>query len=1660
MLTGARLNYDGAAQRTNVCVYRTPIDISSMTPCYAPTQFLFVRVQADLLWDELSAAEHVALYARMKGVPGATLDAHVAELLALVGLADVADDAVATFSGGMKRRLSIAAAVTGRGTRFLALDEPTAGLDPLSRRRVHTLIEALKPGRTVLLTSHDMAEVDALGDQVAILAGGRLRAAGTPLYLKNAFGSGYSVSMLTEPRRLPELRAFVEAHLPGAEVVGDGTGGLAGGGGFVPVVASLAPLPGTANALPPEEDAATQNKAAPSAPIIGGGTLTIAIPRALMGAIPGFLALLQKEQLHAEPANELADGTSDEPKWNSPLVKEWGVSQSTLEEVFLRLAASSNAVNAGAAEAPLPAAALALAAATAPSSRSGTGASAAGGTGRAASNGYAPLPQAPPRLCVLCAAAPPEPVALFTSRSVAVVSHDLICAACGMRDADEIKRAREAGAVVSEKPDSAIVSKPSAVPPAHVPTAIVGSSTSSTSISASAAARPADSVALDLAPKPRVLRPLRRGRAGEAAKGKGSVSSASEVSPSSSSNRPDIAAVSFLRQAATVLLLRAELQAAQRWANIFYIVVALAGLLLIGLLTPTPPAVDGVRCNVGPATWWTGVSGADVSTYDPAGALCYRGNFSAYMTTAVNNSGPSPPTPTGYPMQRATLLYGDQCVSYSGPNTCAAAAVESNWYAVRSYYLGIAAQNLPPALSPGAAIFYSDPAPGGGDSPLDEWDFLGLGPGTNSSLLPMVYLLSAAAAPLNATITGRGAAAIDDAIYAAQREVEVNAAPLVGVCSNYASTNGGRAWQQNVTLALEYATSHFPSVALGLRTAQLTEGTLAYDLRLYPAYSQGGSNANTPSRLTEYTWAQLYYEVDYGLYQTCSYTNVAQSGGDSPWQSDYSNWPAATVMSGIHSAFLRTALAAAAWGRDPAAPPDAVHINVALARFPPVAWIPGSRATTNPLQALFWPLFTVAMLPMLSQGISAEKTGRLWAAYTVAGGRRAPYFAGVWMWSVLMSSLLSGVYIAGGYLIGGPSFRNTGPGMFVALVLTWAHAQAGWAILLGSALPSPRAVSITSYVIVLALAIASLLLTIFLTTWPSYLPWVPFLSYARASTLILFYGGGPWPVYGTDLSTALIATLVEGTAALVVGIYLHAVLPGPEGTGVMVHPLAPLAVLATAARAAGKAMGIKCSCGPPRRRNSHTDAALGDDGGQLSSSLLGGAEDDSDVEEEAAAVASVIDGHLGSTRQHPAVLISHLVKEYSGGGTSAASAAAASAAAPALHPPLHVRAWLIIADTLTGMLFDVCEALGLRAATLSRASGFLASHRRVKRAVNDLSLSAAPGECVALLGPNGAGKSSTIAMLTGLTRPTTGVASVCGFDVRTELPLVWRMMGVCPQFDAVWPELTVRQHLTFYARLKGVPSRRIRAEVQSVAERVALDGDMFDQRAGMLSGGQCRRLSIGIAFVGGPPVIILDECTTGLDPASKREVWRLLQAERARGSAAALAAAAAVASANAPRIGFKTIAPPPQRVAPCIIVVTHDMAEADLLGDRIAIMAAGRLRAVGTGLHLKAKYGAGVELDLTASLDATKARTPDAAIARADVFIRQHVCADAEMVSRAGLNATYVLPRGSGGSGVDVASLFTVLQGREAHDDGGITDWGISQTTLDEVFINVVEKFE
>lgn len=297
-----------------------------------------------------------------------------------------------------------------------------------------------------------------------------------------------------------------------------------------------------------------------------------------------------------------------------------------------------------------------------------------------------------------------------------------------------------------------------------------------------------------------------------------------------------------------------------------------------------------------------------------------------------------------------------------------------------------------------------------------------------------------------------------------------------------------------------------------------------------------------------------------------------------------------------------------------------------------------------------------------------------------------------------------------------------------------------------------------------------------------------------------------------------------------------------------------------------------------------------------------------------------------------------------------------------------------------------------------------------KVAVNKMFLKMYSGQITVLLGHNGAGKTTTMSMLTGLFPPTSGTAEVGGYDIVTQIGEVRRSLGLCPQHDVLFDELTVSEHIVFFSRLKGLSSMKAKEEVSSMVEKLKLE-DKRNAMAKTLSGGMKRKLSVGIALCAGSNVIFLDEPTSGMDPGARRIIWDLLQQER------------------------------PGRT---ILLTTHFMEEADLLGDRIAIMANGVVQCCGSSLFLKKKYGAGYRLIIV--------KEKGCKVDAITTVLQSHI-PDAELDQNVGAELSYVLPN------ADVAKFEALfLQLENSRKQLQISSYGASQTTMDEVFLRVGES--
>ncbi len=222
-----------------------------------------------------------------------------------------------------------------------------------------------------------------------------------------------------------------------------------------------------------------------------------------------------------------------------------------------------------------------------------------------------------------------------------------------------------------------------------------------------------------------------------------------------------------------------------------------------------------------------------------------------------------------------------------------------------------------------------------------------------------------------------------------------------------------------------------------------------------------------------------------------------------------------------------------------------------------------------------------------------------------------------------------------------------------------------------------------------------------------------------------------------------------------------------------------------------------------------------------------------------------------------------------------------------------------------------------------KITGLVKKYKNIT-AVDNLNIEIHKGELFSLLGVNGAGKTTTIKILCCITKPTNGDVFVGGYSVTQQTEQVKKLIGVSPQESAVAPNLSVKENLELMCGVHGFSKEKIKNRVTELSSQFALD-DVLKRKAGKLSGGYKRRVSIAMALITEPEILFLDEPTLGLDVIARHELWSVIESLKGKTT---------------------------------IILTTHYMEEAEVLSDRIGIMKGGRLLATGTSDELVRITGA------------------------------------------------------------------------------------------------------
>ncbi|XP_055483673.1 phospholipid-transporting ATPase ABCA3-like [Psammomys obesus] len=294
-----------------------------------------------------------------------------------------------------------------------------------------------------------------------------------------------------------------------------------------------------------------------------------------------------------------------------------------------------------------------------------------------------------------------------------------------------------------------------------------------------------------------------------------------------------------------------------------------------------------------------------------------------------------------------------------------------------------------------------------------------------------------------------------------------------------------------------------------------------------------------------------------------------------------------------------------------------------------------------------------------------------------------------------------------------------------------------------------------------------------------------------------------------------------------------------------------------------------------------------------------------------------------------------------------------------------------------------------------------------KPAIHNLSLNVYEGQVTVLLGHNGAGKTTILSVLTGVFPATRGNAYINGYSISENMIEIRKNLGFCPQHDMLFDDLTLSEHLFFYSMVKGVPHNINCVDIKRMLSMFKLQ-ENYHTLSGSVSGGVRRKLSIIIALIGGSKVVMLDEPSSGMDPASRRTTWDILQHYKHDRT---------------------------------ILLTTHYMDEADILGDRIAIMVRGTLHCCGSSVFLKQIYGAGYHIVME--------KEPYCDVKNIFAIIRHHV-PGAVLENNLENGLSFILPKKYVSR---FESLFTELELKQKAL--GIANFGASITTMEEVFLKV-----
>lgn len=623
------------------------------------------------------------------------------------------------------------------------------------------------------------------------------------------------------------------------------------------------------------------------------------------------------------------------------------------------------------------------------------------------------------------------------------------------------------------------------------------------------------------------------------------------------------------------------------------------------------------------------------------------------------------------------------------------------------------------------------------------------------------------------------------------------------------------------------------------------------------------------------------------------------------------------------------------------------------------------------LGPLFFCWVLQLLLPTYLQQLVYEKEKRLRMMMKMHGLKDPVYWLVTYLWFLVLYIIYVAIFIIFGYLVRLNQFRKTAMGIQIIFYFIFGNNMIAFAFMLSSLFTSAFTAVVVAFIYVFGTGlIGNLLLTTFMDDakgWLFFVEWVPAWSLYRGLYEMSAYTfrGVYMDTKGMqfdnlhDQGNGMLATwgimAVEWVIFLVLGLYFEQVIE--SGTGITRHPLFFMQWMW---RKKKPATSEFINGGLPNSTDSERGSA-NFDGGRNS-----------------------IDKKMDAMQQQ-------------------ASGAHTTLGVDAQPTVRDVAAEKTRVEGLRDYLDTPIVVKDIKKTYPGLDGG------KPKTAVRTMTLGITRGECFGLLGPNGAGKTTTINMLVGFLEPSGGTGIIEGHDIRTEMNDIYKLMGVCPQHDLLWEQLTGREHLRFYGRLKGLSGNVLEEAIDTALKTVNLfNAGVGDKQAGKYSGGMKRRLSVAISFIGDPKVVYLDEPSTGLDPASRRNLWDVVKSSKEGRS---------------------------------IILTTHSMEEAEMLCDRLGIFVDGQLVCIGNPKEITSRYAGFLVFTIT---------VPAAQEAQARQLVTS-MAPSAVLTYELGGTLKYELPT----SEVTLSQVFAAVNNAKGRLD--IIDWGVANATLEEVFIKLAK---